>query len=141
MGCTKRVGLFHPDRNKLQKPGGPPHGRRRSCKGTLPPLSKDSKKQVRGIRSLSPVGWALGLEFVPNFGDVGWAPSLGVVPEFWGRRVGAERRIAPPQLWGHGVGTEARFWPQLGDMGWVPSLGFIPEFWEHGIGTEAGVCP
>ncbi|RMB89717.1 hypothetical protein DUI87_33914 [Hirundo rustica rustica] len=46
VGCTKRVGLFHPDRNKLQKPGGPPHGRRRSCKGTLPTLSKDSKKQL-----------------------------------------------------------------------------------------------
>ncbi|XP_054147882.1 polyhomeotic-like protein 2 isoform X1 [Melozone crissalis] len=48
VGCTKRVGLFHPDRSKLQKPGGPPHGRRRSCKGTLPPLSKDSKKQPPG---------------------------------------------------------------------------------------------
>ncbi|XP_027564540.1 LOW QUALITY PROTEIN: polyhomeotic-like protein 2, partial [Neopelma chrysocephalum] len=48
VGCTKRVGLFHPDRTKLQKPGGPPHGRRRSCKGPLPPLGKDSKKQVRG---------------------------------------------------------------------------------------------
>ncbi|NXP63038.1 PHC2 protein, partial [Chloropsis cyanopogon] len=48
VGCTKRVGLFHPDRSKLQKPGGPPHGRRRSCKGTLPPLSKDSKKQPSG---------------------------------------------------------------------------------------------
>ncbi|XP_016158847.1 PREDICTED: polyhomeotic-like protein 2 [Ficedula albicollis] len=48
VGCTKRVGLFHPDRSKLQKPGGPPHGRRRSCKGTLPPLSKDSKKQPAG---------------------------------------------------------------------------------------------
>ncbi|XP_051642122.1 LOW QUALITY PROTEIN: polyhomeotic-like protein 2 [Manacus candei] len=46
VGCTKRVGLFHPDRTKLQKPGGPPHGRRRSCKGTLPPLGKDSKKQL-----------------------------------------------------------------------------------------------
>ncbi|XP_064028420.1 polyhomeotic-like protein 2 isoform X1 [Pogoniulus pusillus] len=46
VGCTKRVGLFHPDRSKLQKPGGgPPHGRRRACKGTLPPLSKDTKKQ------------------------------------------------------------------------------------------------
>ncbi|NXT24214.1 PHC2 protein, partial [Syrrhaptes paradoxus] len=45
VGCTKRVGLFHPDRSKLQKPGGPPHGRRRTCKGTLPPLSKDTKKQ------------------------------------------------------------------------------------------------
>lgn len=48
VGCTKRVGLFHPDRSKLQKPGGPPHGRRRTCKGTLPALSKDAKKQVRG---------------------------------------------------------------------------------------------
>ncbi|XP_064028422.1 polyhomeotic-like protein 2 isoform X3 [Pogoniulus pusillus] len=47
VGCTKRVGLFHPDRSKLQKPGGgPPHGRRRACKGTLPPLSKDTKKQL-----------------------------------------------------------------------------------------------
>lgn len=46
MGCTKRVGLFHPDRNKLQKPGGPPHSRRRTCK--VPTLSKDTKKQVRG---------------------------------------------------------------------------------------------
>ncbi|XP_064326376.1 polyhomeotic-like protein 2 isoform X2 [Phalacrocorax carbo] len=45
VGCTKRVGLFHPDRSKLQKPGGPPHGRRRTCKGTLPTLSKDAKKQ------------------------------------------------------------------------------------------------
>uniref|UniRef100_A0A8V5HHD6 Uncharacterized protein n=1 Tax=Melopsittacus undulatus TaxID=13146 RepID=A0A8V5HHD6_MELUD len=45
VGCTKRVGLFHPDRSKLQKPGGPPHGRRRACKGTLPALSKDTKKQ------------------------------------------------------------------------------------------------
>ncbi|XP_068772338.1 polyhomeotic-like protein 2 isoform X2 [Struthio camelus] len=45
VGCTKRVGLFHPDRSKLQKPGGPPHGRRRTCKATLPALSKDTKKQ------------------------------------------------------------------------------------------------
>ncbi|XP_063210144.1 polyhomeotic-like protein 2 isoform X3 [Chroicocephalus ridibundus] len=45
VGCTKRVGLFHPDRSKLQKPGGPPHGRRRTCKGTLPTLGKDTKKQ------------------------------------------------------------------------------------------------
>lgn len=49
VGCTKRVGLFHPDRSKLQKPGGPPHGRRRTCK--VPTLSKDTKKQVRR-------GWA-----------------------------------------------------------------------------------
>ncbi|KAM9510339.1 LOW QUALITY PROTEIN: polyhomeotic-like protein 2 [Guaruba guarouba] len=47
VGCTKRVGLFHPDRSKLQKPGGfPSHGRRRACKGTLPALSKDTKKQL-----------------------------------------------------------------------------------------------
>ncbi|KAM8796376.1 polyhomeotic-like protein 2 [Eudromia elegans] len=45
VGCTKRVGLFHPDRSKLQKPGGPPHGRRRSCKSTLPALGKEAKKQ------------------------------------------------------------------------------------------------
>lgn len=50
MGCTKRVGLFHPDRSKLQKPSGPPHGRRRACKGPLPPLGKDTKKQVRTPR-------------------------------------------------------------------------------------------
>uniref|UniRef100_A0A8V0Z2E9 Polyhomeotic homolog 2 n=1 Tax=Gallus gallus TaxID=9031 RepID=A0A8V0Z2E9_CHICK len=44
VGCTKRVGLFHPDRSKLQKPGVPPHGRRRACK--VPTLSKDTKKQL-----------------------------------------------------------------------------------------------
>uniref|UniRef100_A0A8C2T5H9 Polyhomeotic homolog 2 n=1 Tax=Coturnix japonica TaxID=93934 RepID=A0A8C2T5H9_COTJA len=44
VGCTKRVGLFHPDRSKLQKPGVPPHGRRRACK--VPTLSKDTKKQT-----------------------------------------------------------------------------------------------
>ncbi|NXF81609.1 PHC2 protein, partial [Sclerurus mexicanus] len=48
VGCTKRVGLFHPDRTKLQKPGGPPHGRRRSCKQ-----------------------WALGPGFVPVLGVTG----------------------------------------------------------------------
>uniref|UniRef100_A0A8C8S8M3 Polyhomeotic homolog 2 n=1 Tax=Pelusios castaneus TaxID=367368 RepID=A0A8C8S8M3_9SAUR len=46
VGCTKRVGLFHPDRSKLQKPGGTQHGRRRTCKGALPVLSKDTKKQT-----------------------------------------------------------------------------------------------
>ncbi|XP_019396903.1 PREDICTED: polyhomeotic-like protein 2 isoform X2 [Crocodylus porosus] len=46
VGCTKRVGLFHPDRSKLQKPGGPQHGRRRTCKSALPTLSKDTKKQT-----------------------------------------------------------------------------------------------
>ncbi|OXB60725.1 hypothetical protein ASZ78_006088 [Callipepla squamata] len=54
VGCTKRVGLFHPDRSKLQKPGGPPHGRRRACK--VPTLSKDTKKQVRGGRGPTPRG-------------------------------------------------------------------------------------
>ncbi|KAM6435488.1 polyhomeotic-like protein 2 isoform 2-T2 [Liasis olivaceus] len=44
VGCTKRVGLFHPDRSKLQKPSTPSHCRRRPCKGALPPLSKESKK-------------------------------------------------------------------------------------------------
>ncbi|XP_077168104.1 polyhomeotic-like protein 2 isoform X2 [Paroedura picta] len=46
VGCTKRVGLFHPDRSKLQKPSTPSHGRRRTCKSTLPPLSKENKKQA-----------------------------------------------------------------------------------------------
>ncbi|XP_034973343.2 polyhomeotic-like protein 2 isoform X2 [Zootoca vivipara] len=46
VGCTKRVGLFHPDRSKLQKPNTPSHGRRRTCKGSLPPLSKENKKQA-----------------------------------------------------------------------------------------------
>ncbi|XP_038232853.1 polyhomeotic-like protein 2 isoform X2 [Dermochelys coriacea] len=46
VGCTKRVGLFHPDRSKLQKPGATAHGRRRTCKGALPVLSKDTKKQT-----------------------------------------------------------------------------------------------
>ncbi|KAJ7306569.1 hypothetical protein JRQ81_009933, partial [Phrynocephalus forsythii] len=44
VGCTKRVGLFHPDRSKLQKANTPQHSRRRTCKATLPPLSKESKK-------------------------------------------------------------------------------------------------
>ncbi|XP_063173822.1 polyhomeotic-like protein 2 [Candoia aspera] len=44
VGCTKRVGLFHPDRSKLQKPSTPSHCRRRPCKAALPPLSKESKK-------------------------------------------------------------------------------------------------
>uniref|UniRef100_A0ACB8EDQ9 Polyhomeotic-like protein 2 n=1 Tax=Sphaerodactylus townsendi TaxID=933632 RepID=A0ACB8EDQ9_9SAUR len=46
VGCTKRVGLFHPDRSKLQKPSAPSHGRRRTCKSALPPLSKENKKQA-----------------------------------------------------------------------------------------------
>ncbi|XP_053137487.1 polyhomeotic-like protein 2 isoform X2 [Hemicordylus capensis] len=46
VGCTKRVGLFHPDRTKPPKPSTPPHGRRRTCKGALPPHSKENKKQA-----------------------------------------------------------------------------------------------
>ena len=52
MGCTKRVGLFHSDRSKLQKAGATTHNRRRASKASLPTLSKDTKKQVRGWRSL-----------------------------------------------------------------------------------------
>ncbi|XP_042334185.1 polyhomeotic-like protein 2 isoform X2 [Sceloporus undulatus] len=46
VGCTKRVGLFHPDRSKPPKPSAPSHNRRRTCKSTLPPLSKETKKQA-----------------------------------------------------------------------------------------------
>ncbi|XP_053546169.1 polyhomeotic-like protein 2 isoform X2 [Bombina bombina] len=53
VGCTKRVGLFHPDRSKLQKPGGPKHGRRRSRKGVLQSASTDPKKQIPG--SITPL--------------------------------------------------------------------------------------
>lgn len=52
MGCTKRVGLFHSDRSKLQKAGAATHNRRRASKASLPPLTKDTKKQVRGRQSL-----------------------------------------------------------------------------------------
>ncbi|KAM4703678.1 polyhomeotic-like protein 2 isoform 2-T2 [Rhinophrynus dorsalis] len=53
VGCTKRVGLFHPDRSKLQKVGGPKHGRRRSRKGSL---NTDPKNQLpASITPLSPV--------------------------------------------------------------------------------------
>ncbi|XP_029434519.1 polyhomeotic-like protein 2 isoform X4 [Rhinatrema bivittatum] len=51
VGCTKRVGLFHPDRSKLQKTGVAKHGRRRALKGGLQNLSKDSKKQPLGSLS------------------------------------------------------------------------------------------
>ncbi|XP_030041591.1 polyhomeotic-like protein 2 isoform X1 [Microcaecilia unicolor] len=54
VGCTKRVGLFHPDRSKMQKTGSMKHGRRRAWKGSLQTLSKDSKKQPLG--SLSSMG-------------------------------------------------------------------------------------
>ncbi|CAN2387953.1 Polyhomeotic homolog 2 (Drosophila) [Pristimantis euphronides] len=46
VGCTKRVGLFHPDRSKLQKPGGAKHSRRRSRKGTLQSPSTESTLQM-----------------------------------------------------------------------------------------------
>ncbi|XP_069096404.1 polyhomeotic-like protein 2 isoform X3 [Pleurodeles waltl] len=45
VGCTKRVGLFHPDRSKLQKTAGTKHDRRRSRKGSLQNINKDTKKQ------------------------------------------------------------------------------------------------
>ncbi|XP_012295784.2 polyhomeotic-like protein 2 isoform X2 [Aotus nancymaae] len=46
VGCTKRVGLFHSDRSKLQKAGAATHNRRRASKASLPPLTKDTKKQL-----------------------------------------------------------------------------------------------
>ncbi|XP_068934536.1 polyhomeotic-like protein 2 isoform X2 [Petaurus breviceps papuanus] len=53
VGCTKRVGLFHSDRSKLQKPGAAPHNRRRATKASLPALPKDAKKQPAGAVPLS----------------------------------------------------------------------------------------
>ncbi|XP_027631349.1 polyhomeotic-like protein 2 isoform X2 [Tupaia chinensis] len=53
VGCTKRVGLFHSDRSKLQKAGTATHNRRRASKPSLPPLSKDTKKQPTGAVPLS----------------------------------------------------------------------------------------
>ncbi|XP_035164542.2 polyhomeotic-like protein 2 isoform X3 [Callithrix jacchus] len=53
VGCTKRVGLFHSDRSKLQKAGAATHNRRRASKASLPPLTKDSKKQPTGTVPLS----------------------------------------------------------------------------------------
>lgn len=60
MGCTKRVGLFHSDRSKLQKAGTTTHNRRRASKASLPTLTKDTKKQVRGHT-------ALFLQTLPSF--------------------------------------------------------------------------
>lgn len=127
MGCTKRVGLFHPDRSKLQKPGGPPHGRRRSCKGTLPPLSKDSKKQVRGDRSLSPArahGVSAEARVYPQLGGL-WGRNLFPILGMWG---------------GHqALGLSLN----CGDTGWALSTGF--RFWSQlggrEVGAEPGVCP
>ncbi|XP_040324442.1 polyhomeotic-like protein 2 isoform X3 [Herpailurus yagouaroundi] len=53
VGCTKRVGLFHSDRSKLQKAGATTHNRRRAGKASLPPLTKDTKKQPTGTVPLS----------------------------------------------------------------------------------------
>ncbi|KAM4872093.1 polyhomeotic-like protein 2 isoform 3-T11 [Thomomys bottae] len=53
VGCTKRVGLFHSDRSKLQKAGATTHNRRRASKASLPPLTKDTKKQSTGTVPLS----------------------------------------------------------------------------------------
>ncbi|XP_069864905.1 polyhomeotic-like protein 2 isoform X4 [Dipodomys merriami] len=53
VGCTKRVGLFHSDRSKLQKSGATTHNRRRASKASLPPLTKDTKKQSTGTVPLS----------------------------------------------------------------------------------------
>ncbi|XP_034504664.1 polyhomeotic-like protein 2 isoform X5 [Ailuropoda melanoleuca] len=53
VGCTKRVGLFHSDRSKLQKAGATTHNRRRASKASLPTLTKDTKKQPTGAVPLS----------------------------------------------------------------------------------------
>ncbi|XP_073089710.1 polyhomeotic-like protein 2 isoform X6 [Manis javanica] len=53
VGCTKRVGLFHSDRSKLQKTGATTHNRRRASKASLPTLTKDTKKQPTGAAPLS----------------------------------------------------------------------------------------
>ncbi|XP_060235491.1 polyhomeotic-like protein 2 isoform X2 [Meriones unguiculatus] len=53
VGCTKRVGLFHSDRGKLQKAGTTTHNRRRASKASLPTLTKDTKKQPSGTVPLS----------------------------------------------------------------------------------------
>ncbi|XP_040830110.1 polyhomeotic-like protein 2 isoform X4 [Ochotona curzoniae] len=53
VGCTKRVGLFHSDRSKLQKAGTTTHNRRRASKASLPALTKDTKKQPTGTVPLS----------------------------------------------------------------------------------------
>ncbi|XP_008827448.1 polyhomeotic-like protein 2 isoform X2 [Nannospalax galili] len=53
VGCTKRVGLFHSDRSKLQKAGATTHNRRRASKASLPTLTKDTKKQPSGTVPLS----------------------------------------------------------------------------------------
>ncbi|XP_058858659.1 polyhomeotic-like protein 2 isoform X2 [Acipenser ruthenus] len=53
VGCTKRVGLFHPDRSKsTPKSDGPKHRRRRSRKSSLQHLNKEAQKQPAKLQSL-----------------------------------------------------------------------------------------
>ena len=52
-GCTKRVGLFHSDRSKLQKAGAMTHNHHQASKASLPTLTKDTKKQPTGTIPLS----------------------------------------------------------------------------------------
>ncbi|XP_059540923.1 polyhomeotic-like protein 2 [Myotis daubentonii] len=41
VGCTKRVGLLHSGRSKLQRAGATAHNRRRASKASLPTLTKE----------------------------------------------------------------------------------------------------
>ena len=52
-GCTKRVGLFHSDRSKVQKVGAMTYNHRQASKASLPTLTKDTKKQPTGTVPLS----------------------------------------------------------------------------------------
>ncbi|XP_041129353.1 polyhomeotic-like protein 2 isoform X2 [Polyodon spathula] len=53
VGCTKRVGLFHPDRSKsTPKSDGPKHRRRRSRKSSLQHLNQETQKQPATLQSL-----------------------------------------------------------------------------------------
>ncbi|XP_053516356.1 polyhomeotic-like protein 2 isoform X2 [Artibeus jamaicensis] len=70
VGCTKRVGLFHSDRSKLQKAGTTTHNRRRASKASLPTLTKDTKKQ--STRS--------SLPRVPSFRPMDAYEPTGAVP-------------------------------------------------------------
>ncbi|XP_041424509.1 polyhomeotic-like protein 2 isoform X4 [Xenopus laevis] len=54
VGCTKRVGLFHPDRSKLQKPTVAKHARRRSRKTPLQTVGADPKKQAAPVTPMNP---------------------------------------------------------------------------------------
>ncbi|XP_069803044.1 polyhomeotic-like protein 2 isoform X2 [Dendropsophus ebraccatus] len=46
VGCTKRVGLFHPDRSKLQKPAAGKHSRQRSRKNNVQSPSTENTMQM-----------------------------------------------------------------------------------------------